>query len=102
MIAACPTCGARYRIDVAKLPADGARLRCARCEAVFRVRPPADASGARPAAAPAPAPAADHPVPPGSIPDAQAGAQPAAKPAEPASGHSWLAKIPLVNRVVGD
>jgi len=47
MIAACPTCGARYRIDVAKLPADGARLRCARCEAVFRVRPPADASGAR-------------------------------------------------------
>ncbi|HXK23317.1 MAG TPA: zinc-ribbon domain-containing protein, partial [Myxococcota bacterium] len=78
MIAACPTCGARYRIDVAKLPADGARLRCARCEAVFRVRPPADASGARPAAAPAavqsarveappppprePAPAPDAPV----------------------------------------
>ena len=50
------------------------------------------------AAAPAPAPAADHPVPPGSIPDAQ----PVAKPAEPSSGHSWLAKIPLVNRVVGD
>ena len=57
------------------------------------------------AAAPAPAPAADHPVPPGSIPDAQPGAQPAsslAKPAEPTSGHSWLAKIPLVNRVVGN
>lgn len=50
------------------------------------------------AAAPAPAPAADHPVPPGSIPDAQ----PVTKPAEPASAHSWLAKIPLVNRVVGD
>lgn len=58
------------------------------------------------AAAPAPASAADHPVPPGSIPDAQPGAQsstqPLAKPAEPTSGHSWLAKIPLVNRVVGD
>ena len=58
------------------------------------------------AAAPAPASAADHPVPPGSIPDAQPGAQPGAqpvaKPAEPTSGHSWLAKIPLVNRVVGD
>jgi len=53
-------------------------------------------------AAPAPPPPADHPVPPGSIPDAQAGAQTAAKPAEPASSHSWLAKIPLVNRVVGD
>jgi hypothetical protein len=46
----------------------------------------------------APAPAADHPVPPGAIPDAQ----PAVKPAEANSGHSWLAKIPLVNRVVGD
>ena len=64
MIAACPTCGARYRIDVAKLPADGARLRCARCEAVFRVRPPADASPARPAAAPAPAAPARVEAPP--------------------------------------
>jgi hypothetical protein len=50
------------------------------------------------AAAPAPAPAADHPVPPGAIPDVQ----PAVKPAEANSSHSWLAKIPLVNRVVGD
>ena len=58
------------------------------------------------AAAPAPTSAANHPVPPGSIPDAQPSAQPSvqslAKPAEPASGHSWLAKIPLVNRIVGD
>ena len=46
-----------------------------------------------------PAPAADHPVPPGAIPDAQTVP---AKPAEPNSSHSWLAKIPLVNRVVGD
>jgi hypothetical protein len=48
------------------------------------------------AAAPAPVPAADHPVPPGSIPDAQ----PAATPAQ-SGGGSWLAKIPLLNRVVG-
>jgi hypothetical protein len=62
------------------------------------------------AAAPAPAPAADHPVPPGAIPDAQPGAQadappsarPLAKPAESNTSHSWLMKIPLVNRVVGD
>ena len=40
MIAGCPTCGARYRIDTAKLPVEGARLRCSRCEGVFRVRPP--------------------------------------------------------------
>jgi predicted Zn finger-like uncharacterized protein len=41
MIAACPTCGARYRIEAAKLPAEGARLRCARCQSVFRVQLPA-------------------------------------------------------------
>lgn len=41
MIAACPTCGARYRIDAAKLRPEGARLRCTRCEGVFRVQAPA-------------------------------------------------------------
>ena len=40
MIAACPKCGARYRIERGKLRAEGARLRCSRCEAVFRVSPP--------------------------------------------------------------
>ena len=58
MIAACPTCGARYRIDAAKLRPEGARLRCTRCEAVFRVQAPAapecsdvSAAAGRPAAA---------------------------------------------------
>ena len=56
MIAACPSCGSRYRIDVARLKPEGARLRCARCEAVFRVTPPADATKPpAPVAAPAPA-----------------------------------------------
>jgi len=63
MIAGCPACAARYRIDTAKLRPEGARLRCARCETVFRVRPPDAAAGAGatpsrapagPAAAPAP------------------------------------------------
>ncbi|MEN8161148.1 MAG: zinc-ribbon domain-containing protein [Myxococcota bacterium] len=53
MIAACPKCGARYRVERARLEAGGVRLRCARCEAVFRVRPPEPRR-----AAPAPAPAA--------------------------------------------
>jgi predicted Zn finger-like uncharacterized protein len=53
MIAGCPTCGARYRIEVSKLRPEGAKLRCTRCEAVFRVRPPNE-----PAAAARPAPAA--------------------------------------------
>lgn len=42
MIAACPKCRARYRIDRKKLSPDGVRLRCSRCEAVFRVRAPED------------------------------------------------------------
>lgn len=40
MIAACPTCGARYRIDTSKLRPEGSRLRCTRCETVFRVQAP--------------------------------------------------------------
>jgi hypothetical protein len=69
---------------------------------VLLAPPPALPEPVPVAAAPAPASAANHPVPPGSIPDAQPGAQPVAKPAEPTAGHPWLAKIPLVNRVVGD
>ena len=63
MIAACPDCGARYRIDPAKLPAGGARLRCTRCQGVFRVEAPTGESSPAAAAAPAPqaAPAAQPP-----------------------------------------
>ena len=38
MVAACPRCAARYRVDPERIGPAGARLRCARCEAVFRVR----------------------------------------------------------------
>ncbi|MBW2401365.1 MAG: zinc-ribbon domain-containing protein [Deltaproteobacteria bacterium] len=58
MIAACPKCSARYRIEKGKLRPEGARLRCSRCEAVFRVRPPE--AEAVPAAR---APAVPQPVP---------------------------------------
>jgi predicted Zn finger-like uncharacterized protein len=47
MIAACPHCKARYRIERERLPAQGARLRCARCRAVFRVSPPASEAAAQ-------------------------------------------------------
>jgi predicted Zn finger-like uncharacterized protein len=59
MIAACPTCGARYRIDTAKLRPEGARLRCSRCESVFRVRAPAAPTAPAPPAAPAARPASN-------------------------------------------
>jgi len=40
MIAACPKCSARYRIAKERVRPEGVRLRCSRCEAVFRVRSP--------------------------------------------------------------
>jgi predicted Zn finger-like uncharacterized protein len=40
MIAACPKCSTRYRVENDRLTGDGMRLRCTRCQAVFRVRPP--------------------------------------------------------------
>ncbi len=68
MIAACPRCGARYRVERERLEAGGVRLRCARCEAVFRVRPPeprakapAEAEAQRPAV-PAPPVSPERPA----------------------------------------
>jgi predicted Zn finger-like uncharacterized protein len=89
MIAGCPKCGARYRVEREKLAAGGVRLRCAKCDSVFRVRapegeteandrtqihldapPPAPAPAPRaapaPVAMPAPAPVAVAPVAPPS------------------------------------
>lgn len=37
MIVACPQCAARYRVDPSRVGPEGARLRCAKCESVFRV-----------------------------------------------------------------
>ena len=70
MIAACPRCAARYRIEKEKLRAEGVKLRCSRCQAVFRVRPPAE--GEEPADAAASAAA-----------ETTAARQPALEPAPP-------------------
>jgi predicted Zn finger-like uncharacterized protein len=84
MIAACPKCAARYRIERERLDAGGVRLRCARCEAVFRVRPP-PAEEAQPAPEPKPQPspaaasAAKRPAPVAARPAPPP--EPAAKPA---------------------
>jgi len=62
MIAACPKCSARYRVDEAKVGPQGARLRCAKCNAVFRVRAPgASGSGLSDSAA---GTTASRPAPP--------------------------------------
>ncbi len=63
MIAACPQCSARYRIERERLPAHGARVRCSRCETIFRVSPPQP----KPVPEPEPEPV---PVATGAVPDA--------------------------------
>lgn len=56
MIASCPKCRARYRVSREKLGPHGAKLRCSRCEVVFRVQPqPADPATSVNASAAAPA-----------------------------------------------
>jgi predicted Zn finger-like uncharacterized protein len=81
MIAACPKCAARYRIERDRLEAGGGvRLRCSRCEAVFRVRPPPAEEA--PAAQPAPAMAAPAvQKPPAAARPAPVAPRPAAAPA---------------------
>jgi len=37
MIATCPECAARYRVDESKVGPRGARIRCAQCSEIFRV-----------------------------------------------------------------
>jgi predicted Zn finger-like uncharacterized protein len=87
MIAGCPKCGARYRVEREKLGASGVRLRCAKCETVFRVRAPeSDAAQERtqlqlePPPAPAAKAAAEKNVAP-SAPTPAATAAPSAPPA---------------------
>lgn len=46
MITCCPECRTRYRIAREKIGPQGARIRCTRCQLVFRVAPPARATDA--------------------------------------------------------
>lgn len=56
MIAACPKCTARYRVDESRIGSKGAKLKCSRCEALFRVLAPVAARSQVRANAQAPAP----------------------------------------------
>jgi len=53
MIAGCPKCSARYRVDLEQIGEAGAKLRCTKCSAVFLVRAPQVAA---PDVAPVPEP----------------------------------------------
>jgi len=76
MIVACPGCNARYRIESDRLRPEGVRLRCSRCEAVFRVTPPPVATETADASPPAFAP----PIP---MPQPEVSAEPAPSPPQP-------------------
>ncbi|MBW2494620.1 MAG: zinc-ribbon domain-containing protein, partial [Deltaproteobacteria bacterium] len=81
MIVACPGCSARYQIEPDRLRPEGVRLRCTRCEAIFRVSPPsAAAAGASPAASSPPAPMPQPEAPKGPAPSL---APPMSRPAQP-------------------
>ncbi len=41
MVISCPECSTRFRVDEGKIPAHGAKIRCARCKHIFVVTPPA-------------------------------------------------------------
>jgi predicted Zn finger-like uncharacterized protein len=53
MVAGCPKCSARYRVDPERIGPEGAKLRCTKCSAVFLVRAPQAAAPA-PVQAPVP------------------------------------------------
>ncbi|MBY0399792.1 zinc-ribbon domain-containing protein [Myxococcota bacterium] len=46
MIAVCPKCSARYRVDTARVGPEGAKLRCTKCSALFLVRVPTEKAAA--------------------------------------------------------
>jgi predicted Zn finger-like uncharacterized protein len=43
MVVRCSACSAAYKMDAARIPATGVRVRCPRCAHVFRVRTPESA-----------------------------------------------------------
>jgi predicted Zn finger-like uncharacterized protein len=53
MIAGCPKCSARYRVDAERISASGSKLRCTKCSAVFMVRAPKAAAAPTPEPVPA-------------------------------------------------
>ena len=61
MVAGCPKCNARYRVNAERIGPDGAKLRCTKCSAVFLVRTP-QGSPEPPPVAPEPSPVPDSEI----------------------------------------
>src|SRR5690349_19566556 len=46
MKVSCPSCQTNYNIDEKRIPAGGAKLKCAKCQTTFPIRPGTGATGA--------------------------------------------------------
>jgi predicted Zn finger-like uncharacterized protein len=91
VIIACPSCGARFNLDPAKLLPAGRNVRCAKCDHRWRQMP----EGPPPAAAapePPPAPPPSPPTP-GAAPPEEAETHPPSPPETPAEMAQSLAAI---------
>ncbi len=117
MNAACPHCNTVFRVDPARVPAGGARVRCSICRGVFQVGadapaqaaaavsavpapvPASAATEAAPAAAPMPAPAAPAAAAPAAAAQPRAGAPSPFGASDPASKARRLARA-LVSDIV--
>jgi len=82
MNAPCPHCNTVFRVDPARIPAGGARVRCSICRGVFQVGADAPAQAAAVAAAAAPPSA---PPAPAAVESPRPAAAPAPAPAAPAA-----------------
>ena len=58
MKVSCPSCQTNYNIDDKRIPPGGAKLKCARCQNTFPIKPDESASAPASAAIPLPGPAA--------------------------------------------
>lgn len=68
MIVNCPECSTKFNLDESKVPADGAWVRCSKCETVFEIKPEGaetevDLGQAPPEQPTAPGPKPDAPRP---------------------------------------
>ncbi len=92
MNAACPHCNTVFRVDPAKVPAGGARVRCSICRGVFQVGADAPAQPAAVGAVAAPASPSLAAAP------AEAPAPPAVEAPRPAVAAAPAAPAPAVPR----
>jgi len=94
MKVSCPSCQTNYNIDDKRIPPGGAKLKCARCQNTFPIKPPSEGV-ATPIAIPLPgaaAPAQQAAIP---LPGAAAPARQAAIPLPGAAAPAQQAAIPL-------